>query len=244
MATEPNRITSTVPIKKKRFMIFELSENAANWIYSIGNILVVVGAIAGTLGAIGIFWGGSVREKFSDLRLSENEKATAKANAEAASAALKLEELRRQTAPRQLNRDAFFKAIDGKPKALTRIMYVRDDPECFDVAQQIYRVMKEAKWDAISPVPIPSNDPNLRPDIPIAMSVGGQPSGVSVIAHSASDEEIEAGKNISFGRPWKVTPWTALSNALLESLGRIGGGAGGSAAPPDGELRVVVAPRM
>lgn len=176
-----------------------------------------------------------------DLRGKDKE--IANANARANEAAVKLEELRRQTAPRQLNRDAFFKAIDGKPKALTRIMYVRDDPECFDVAQQIYRVLKDAQWDAVSPVPIPSSNPNLRPDIPIAMSVGGQPSGVSVVAHSLSDEELEASKNISFGRAWKVTPYTSLSNALLESLGRIGGGAGGSVAPPDGELRIVVAPR-
>jgi hypothetical protein len=109
---------------------------------------------------------------------------------------------------------------------------------------QIYRVLKDAQWDAASPVPIPSNNPLLRPDIPIAMSVGGQPSGVSVVAHSVSDEEVEASKNISFGKEWKKTPWTSLSYALLQALGRIGGSAGGETAPPDGELLVVVAPRM
>jgi hypothetical protein len=231
--------------------MFDISEGAANGIYSVSNALLIIGAALALVGTLGAIWSGGVRERFFDTKISKNQSDTAKANVEAAraneranEASLKLEELRRQTAPRQLNRDAFFKAIDGKPKALTKIMYVRDDPECFDVAQQIYRVLKDAKWDAISPVPIPSNDPNLRPDIPIAMSVGGQPSGVSVIAHSVSDEEAEAGKNISFGRDWKVTPWTALSNAVLESLGRVGGGGGGATAPPEGELRIVVAPRM
>jgi hypothetical protein len=52
-------------------------------------------------------------------------------------AELKLERLRRQVAPRRLNREAFFKAIEGQPKARGEIMYLRDDPECFDEAPDL-----------------------------------------------------------------------------------------------------------
>jgi hypothetical protein len=36
-----------------------------------------------------------------------------------------------------LNREAFFKAIEGQPKARGEIMYLRDDPECFDEAPDL-----------------------------------------------------------------------------------------------------------
>ncbi len=231
--------------------MFDISEATANGIYSVSNALLIIGTALVLVGTFGAIWSGGVRERFFDTKISKNRSDTAKANAEAARAneranesALKLEELRRQVAPRHIDRDAFLKAIEGKPKAVVKIMYVRDDPECFDVAQQIYRVLKDALWDVVPPVPIPSNDPLLRVDVPIAMSVGGQPSGVAVVAHSLSDVEMEASKNISFGRQWKITPWTSLSNAILQSLGQVAGGAGGASAPPEGELRVVVAPRM
>jgi hypothetical protein len=57
----------------------------------------------------------------SGVAMAKAKTEAARANERANEAALKLEELRRQVAPRQLNRDAFLKAIDGKPKAPTNL---------------------------------------------------------------------------------------------------------------------------
>jgi hypothetical protein len=54
-----------------------------------------------------------------------------------AAAELKTEQLRRQLGPRQLQRSIFLKEIAESPKAHVDILYLRDDPECFDLAQQI-----------------------------------------------------------------------------------------------------------
>jgi len=226
--------------------MFNVSEQAANLVYVIFNIILVLGAVLALVGTIGVFWSGGIREHFADLKISKNIAETsvakadaANANARASEADLKLEELRREVAPRQVQREVFLREIAGQPKAHVAIMYLRDDPECFDVAQQIWRLLQDAKWDVASPIPIPASDTQS----PTPMSVDGQPSGVTVVANSVSAQESEAPSNIMSGKPWTRTPWTVLSNALLQSMGGIKGWAGGPHRPPAGTLRVVVAPR-
>ncbi len=159
----------------------------------------------------------------------------------AAEAELRLEELRRHVAPRHVQRDVFLKAVEGQPKARVEIMYLRDDPECFELAQEIWRVLQAAQWDVIAPVPIPPSVSALYLQSPTSMSVSGQPSGVTVATHSASEKEAEADLN---SKNWEHTPWTVLQNALAESVGAISGWAGGPNSPPEGTLRVVVSPRL
>jgi hypothetical protein len=62
--------------------MFDLSEHAANILYGMSNVLVLLGAI----GAIGVFWAGGVRDKFAALRESDNAAKIAVANATAARA--------------------------------------------------------------------------------------------------------------------------------------------------------------
>lgn len=126
------------------------------------------------------------------------------------------------------------------PKTQVAIVYVRDDPECFDLAQQVWNVLLTAGWDVASPSPIPSAEGSL----PTAMSASGQPSGVTVATHSVSSDEQQAALNQLSGRDWIKTPFTVLSNAIELSIGSVAGSGGGSFAPPEGTLRVVIAPRM
>ena len=60
-------------------MFSGLSESAANGLYAAGNFLVVIGALAILLGAMGSVWGGRAREKYSGERLAENQKRTQQA---------------------------------------------------------------------------------------------------------------------------------------------------------------------
>ncbi|UQR67319.1 hypothetical protein [Bradyrhizobium sp. C-145] len=155
-------------------------------------------------------------------------------------AELKLEQLRKQIAPRRLNREEFISDLSTQPKAPTEVMYLRDDPESFEFAQEIAFAMQEAGWEITSRRPIP---PSMDPDAITAMSVGGQPSGVTVVTSSLGEGEITASFNAMVGRPWVKTAFTVLSNALQKSLGGIATSAGGPNSPAPGTLRVVVAPK-
>ncbi len=217
-----------------------------------------VAAIAGAIAVFAGLFTGIVGHQLSELsqreanqkiaeanaRGEEARKLAASSNEQAKASELKLEQLRHEVGPRQLNRDAFLSALNGQPKAKVELVYLRDDPECFDLAQQIWRALLEAKWDATPPVPIPQSSAPFAAHVPLAMTVEGQPSGVTVVAHSISNEEVAIQADQFAGKhPGKATAWTTLSSALGQSLGRIGGGGGGINPPAEGALRVVVAPR-
>lgn len=155
-------------------------------------------------------------------------------------AELKTEQLRKELGPRHLQRDVFLKTIAESPKSKVEIMYLMDDPECFDLTQQIWRGLEDAAWPVVPPRPIP---PLIISDSPTAMSVDGQPSGVTVVSNGITLEESEASLNAMQGKPWVRTPLTVLMQALGASIGKISGHAGGPNRPPQGILRVVVAPR-
>jgi hypothetical protein len=164
-----------------------------------------------------------------------------KANERAAEAELCLEQLRKQVGPRRIPRDAFLNALANQPKAPTEIYFERDDPDSFSVAQQIWQLLRDANWEVTPPVPAAPTD--LYPTSPAVVSVGGQPSGVTVVAHSVSPEENQRTGKMIAGKEWLKTPWTVLFNAFLQTLGSASGASGGPNAPPEGTLRVVVAPR-
>ena len=242
--------------------MFDVSLPWASFWYDAFNVMLFIGAFAVAVGTYGAIKMGAVKERFSDERTAaleaqtEQAKATlgvaqadiAKANAQIADAnartkeaELKIERLRKDLGPRQLQRDLFIKQIMGQPSAHVEIFYLQDDPECFDLAQQIWNALESAGWRAESPRPIPSL---IISDGPTSMSVGGQPSGVTVVVNGITQEESEASENAMAGRDWVKTPWTILMHALGEALGKVGGSAGSPNAPARGILRVVVSPRI
>jgi hypothetical protein len=180
-------------------------------------------------------------QKDADVRIRAGDVRMAEANARTKEAELKLEQLRKDWGPRQLQRDIFIKEVTGQPTAHVEIMYLQDDPECFELAQQIWRALEDGKWPVEAPKPIPSL---ILSDGPTPMSVGGQPSGVTVVVRGITQEETEAAENAMMGRAWVKTPWSVLTHALGLSLGKISSHAGGASTPPEGVLRVVVSPRL
>jgi hypothetical protein len=223
--------------------MFEISSSTANIIYAVSNAALAFGALCVLLGTLGVIWSGGVRERFSNERIAINESQTATANARAAEAELKSEQLRRELGPRHLQREIFLKEIAESPKARVEIMYLRDDPECFDLAQQVWRALEDASWDVIAPAPIPSNTIGAAASNPTAMAVDAQPAGVTVVVRGITQPEADAPQRAFLGQPWVRTPYTVLMHALGDSIGKVSGHAGGLNAPPDGTLRVVVAPR-
>jgi hypothetical protein len=233
---------------------FDISLDRANDFYTWGWRLSVFGAALTMIGVAALWMGTRVRDRDFETQMTSVNLASSQAleragllerdaatiRERAANAELKLEELRRELGPRQFQHDIFIRELTGQPSTRVEIMYLIDDPECFALAQQIGSALKEAGWPAESPKPMP---PLFISDIPTSMSVGGQPSGVTVVAHSITQAESEAALKALNGQEWVKTPWTVLTHALGAALGKISGSAGNRFAPPEGLIRLVIAPR-
>lgn len=235
--------------------LFDISLDRANDLYTWGWRLSAFGAVITMIGIASLWVGTRVRDHNFEAQMASLNSASSQAleragalekdaatiRERAATAELKLEQLRKDLGPRQLQRDLFIKEIAGQPNAPVEIMYLQDDPECFDLAQQIWRALEDGKWPVEAPKPIPSL---ILSDGPTPLSVGGQPAGVTVVVQGITQDESQASENAMMGRGWVKTPWTVLTHALGLSLGKVGGHAGGQNAPPEGKLRVVVSPRL
>jgi len=162
------------------------------WATWIGVVALGVGVVC----AVAIAVSGNIRDARLKLALSASTE-------RAAIAELKTEQLRKELGPRQVQREIFLKELEGQPSAPVEIVYLRDDPECFDLAQQIWRLLEDAKWPVKSPKPMPVL---IFSDNPTSISAGGQPSGVTVVARSVSTDEADAFQNRSSGKPWVRTP--------------------------------------
>src|SRR5579863_8954271 len=68
----------------KRVLMWNISPDTAEVLFSLSNVVLIIGAAAVLIGTFGSIKMGSVREHFSDLRISENERETSRANIRAA----------------------------------------------------------------------------------------------------------------------------------------------------------------
>lgn len=204
-------------------------------------VLMWTAGIATAIAAVTGFGGSLISREVSVRMQRDSEEKIATANSTAANATLKLEQLRQQVGHRQLLRQVFLDALDGQPSSPVSIMYLRDDPECFDLAQQIWRVLQDAHW-AVTPPAAINEEAGRASNDPLAMSVD-VPSGITIVARSISQNEVDADFARFHGREWEKTPYTVLTNAFIQSIGKVAGHAGGPNSPPVGTLRVVVAPR-
>jgi len=115
MEIAPSTHTDRKP-NTQRLLMWYISPSMADALFSWANLVLIVGAAAVLIGTIGSIQMASVKEHFADLRISENERATAQANAEASTAQLELTKLK---APRSLT-DAQVAEIREKLKAFGR----------------------------------------------------------------------------------------------------------------------------
>jgi hypothetical protein len=83
-----------------RLFMWDVSSSAADRLFAISNVVLIVGAAAVLIGTIGAIITSGIREQFSNERISANERATAEANARALSAELALAKFK---APRSLS---------------------------------------------------------------------------------------------------------------------------------------------
>lgn len=194
----PKWKTMTIPAKFKRFMsMFDISEETANIIYNVANVLVVLTAIAGCIGAIGLFWGGGVREHYSSLKTAEIEARAKSADAKAAVANAEAAKANERAAALEVARLQLVQEIESerkKRKELTAAIAPRileqfysaqslrvfkgvnvhivssDDHEASDFARQLHFLLSEAEWNVLSVQE--SRDPAIRDGISIRSNIG------------------------------------------------------------------------
>jgi hypothetical protein len=218
----------------------EMSLSTATLVGTLANWGLLASLIAGVISTFLIVKTADVKEEHWDKLREASSERIAEANARALEAGLALEKFK---APRQLKGDEFVKALEGKPKAPVEIVFVRDDPECWQLAMQIRDWLKTAKWEYSEPAAITGPDEARFASYPSAMQAGGQPRGVTIVQRVTTQADFEREKGNPFDPNDPIdTPMKALSRALMGSLGGIGGSMNFDTGRV-GVLRVVVGPK-
>jgi hypothetical protein len=147
----------------------------------------------------------------------------AEANARAAQAELGLQKMQN---PRTIDFEKLKAELAGKPKGTASIMYVENCTDCEWLAHWILAGLRSTEWALANekPVPLRAAPEGTAMGSP-AVTQGGQPWGVSLVANTQAEG----------------SPESSLRSAFLNLLGRLGGGVVKEL--PDGFVRVIVAPR-
>ncbi len=171
--------------------------------------LAIVG-VAGLIVGLSTFF--VVKLQREEIRLS---------NERIAAAELETARIKKEFGPRNLDWNAFVTALKGAAQVQLEILYVADDSDSMQLAQQIQLACSAAGWG------MPTRNPIHRPpgwSEPLAMAVDGQPSGVTVVSRSP-------------------TPDDGIAAAVAAGLGGVSKHTNGPHAPPIGTVRIVVAPK-
>jgi len=150
----------------------------------------------------------------------------ARFDAQAREAEFKLEQLRKASQPRMLDRN-FSKALAGIKPAAAKIVFVKDTSDAFPLAIEIFIALREAGW-LVTDMPSPIMDSEaMFPNIPMsaANSVGASAAGISVVARNIDNNPTVE----------------AMTQAFAANFGSAHSGRDDRL--PEGFLRIVIAPR-
>jgi hypothetical protein len=254
-----NQTTQKVPNKRSaRFRMFN-SPEAANLWFDIFNGVLFTGALLVAIGTWGTIKTATLKEKFSDERISANEAETkravaesdkanaalgiaqadiAKANAQSAEATartkeaeLKLEQVQRNLEQRQfVNEEAFLQPLKGLPPSRFRILYVRDTTDVFPLAVSLIIALQKIGWVALeNPRPIEAKDSRF-PGIPAVPDGSAMSIGGQSTGISVVVKEVESPLG------------NALMKAFVAAFGN--GNVGRNETLPDDFFIIVIAPRL
>ncbi|HEV7486535.1 MAG TPA: hypothetical protein VGQ65_12730 [Thermoanaerobaculia bacterium] len=173
-----------------------------------------------------------------ELEAATQRERAAKADERAADAESSLLFLQKRTARRSVNGQIFLAALDAKPKAEVEIMYLKDDPDSWQIAMQLGGLLHQAGWKVKFPTPLPLGEG----DEASTYAFGGVPDGVTVVRHW-NQEEFD---KLRIGQDDEPASAVALRDAISRAM-EIGATATmrpGPHNPPEGTLRIVVAPKL
>jgi hypothetical protein len=199
------------------------------WGPVLADALIALGVFAEILFARKARMGSEALQRQSDEKIAE-------ANARAAEAALKIEQLRVRVGPRRIDESALTESLKDVGKLPVEIMYTKEDGDSYKLSNQLGTVLAKLGWE-VEGTPIPPNIIGKLSDFPSAMAVGGQPTGIAVVMDSAAVSFEDVVKD-------KPTPVHVFSMALRRSIvGDVVGVLSSVNAPKPGIIRVVISPR-
>lgn len=231
--------------------VSEISLPTAARVSDWANLALILSLVVGVVSTLLIVKMGNIKEahwdtartasaeRISSLAVQAEQLRTdaAEANARTKEAELKLEQLRRKVAPRQIDGKAFLAALVEKPKppAPVEILFPRDDAEAYQLSMQVRDYLKMATWECREPAAIPPTEAGRFAHSPSTVGAGGQPSGVTIVVRAETQADFAL-----TGDRAANTPLNALILAFLTSLGSYSVAANSETAPEKGVLRVVV----
>jgi hypothetical protein len=138
-----------------RFLMFDVSPDAANFWFDISNLALLAGAVLVAMGTYGTIKFSGVKEKFADERIAANEletkraiadsdiakQAASEANARAAEARLALEKFK---APRLLSLEqmaSISKRVPNLPMNSVTVGATEISVEAIALAEQIFKIL-------------------------------------------------------------------------------------------------------
>lgn len=223
--TEPTTTERGVTAKMGTVVLGQ-SSDWWNGALIVAVVIAAIGAVAVVVATVGVV-------------ISQKREAAASAE-RVASLELQAEQLRKRAASRSI-KEEFAEALRDAPKPKSVIIsYIRDAPDGFSLSMGIYRELNGVGWPVSLPRPIDPPKPDRSrfslDDMPTAMSVRGQSSGVTLVGSSDSfapqDPEF---KDERF-------PITFLIKAFLTAL-TDGVKVTGDERLPSQTIRIVVAPK-
>ena len=213
---------------------------SADDVFVWANWTLIFALVLGVLATYGIVASGTIRDEALKKELKEKDVAIAASNARTAEAVLELAQVKKDVGARHFDRHAFLEAIKGNISEPVEIYYSTEGSEPMELAQQINLALEESGWKVLFREPLP----NSRGALPPAMAMGGQPKGVTVVAHLITEQEEKVSEQRMLNKDWIKTPYSVLSCAVGVALGTVSGSGGGPNAPAAGTLRIVVAARI
>lgn len=192
-----------------------------SWIFGV---VVAIGVAGESVFGIRLLWNNW---KLQGIQNAE----TAEAKRRQADAELRLEQLKKQVAWRHIRADEFLKVLQGSPKpTIVKILYLRDDPECWSLAMEFLDVLTKAHWPVGFPEPIKPNEALPFSMLPTTASIGASPTGISVEANAFTFPTWDDKSAFGF-----------LTNAIVDSLGGVSPRENKSL--PDRVFRIIVGPK-
>jgi hypothetical protein len=140
--------------KTKSILMWEVTSPWADFLFNVSNVVLIVGAAAVFIGSIGSIKMASVREEFSNERISANEAATARAVADSdiaiarqKEAELKLAQLEKKLIPRVINDEQATKLVARLSRFSGVAFAVEADTAAeFAFVNRIITLLQRAGW--------------------------------------------------------------------------------------------------
>jgi hypothetical protein len=192
------------------------------WLYFAIFLFGVLTAVSGYVAVQVRGHRASIERKELEKQLASSEKEAAAARERQDHAELELREAHRRLRPRAMSFDeeACLNLLTGKPIGTAIVEYQPENPEAYLLAARIRIVLEKAGWKATPIAPAQPRSPNV-PSTNIGVTIQG----------NKIPDILLAGVG---------TPYPILYEALLQTLGNLGGTTDPDL--PDNVFRILVGP--